>query len=174
VEEPTKRRRGRPPLKESELKHPRQQWNRRNVLKSVVKASKPPSKANKALYGPIIDEAIAAVLTQPSRADNVAKKNKIEVTFPKKHKFPEGWPIGRIVKELDGMITRTYNAELVVLWAYEYLYIHWQPTDIYRERMGIMANMSKMEKELEIMLDESFVVEYNEPIEHNEREQNEI
>lgn len=153
---------GRPPLPDEQLLHPRKQWVRRNVLKSVVKASKPPTKAMVALYGPIIEEAIVAVLSQPSRANNVAKKNKIDVTFPSNHKFPLGWPNGRIVKELDGMVTRAYNAELVVLFGYEYLYIPWQPTDIYKERQGIMNSFGKMERELEIMLDEVVEVEHNE------------
>lgn len=163
-------KRGRPLVPDEDLLHPRQQWNRRNVLKSTVKATKPPTKAEKALYGPIIEEAIVGVLTQPSRHNNIAKKNKIEITFPKKHVFPDGWPIGRIVKELDGMITKSYNAELIVIFGYEYAYIPWQPTDIYKERQGIMVSMGKMEKELEIVLDEDIVVEHNDGSEDNEGE----
>lgn len=152
-------------MAEEDLLHPRKVWVRKNVLKGDRLTDKPPSKALIRLYGGYVQAAIVAVLFQPPRSDNVAKKNKIEVSFPKKHKFPEGWPIGRIVKELDGIVTRAYNAELIVLWGYQYLYCKWQPSDLYKHRGPVMHGMASLERNLEITLDEGVEEEYNSSVE---------
>ena len=157
-------KRGRPLVPDEDLLHPRQVRVRKNVLKGERLTDKLPSKALVKLYGGIVEEAIVGVLSQPSRENNKSKKNKIDVTFPKKHKFPEAWPKGRIVKWLDGMITRAYTCEQIVLWGYQWNYCQWMPSDLYRMRIPIMHKMNALEKELDI----SFLEEDNETYEQGE------
>ena len=163
-------KRGRPLVPEEDLLHPRKQWVRPTVLHGEILDIPDPSKAEIKRWKSIEDACILAIMTQPSRADNVAPKNKVAVRFKKSDKKPIDFLRG-VLKSSDGVYEiREFNAEQLLLWLYVRKLAPYCASDIYKERQGILANMSKMEKELEIMLDEDIVMEHNEGSEDNEGE----
>ncbi len=168
--EEVKRKKGRPCLPDNQLLHPRKVWNRPSVLRGEILDVPQPSKAALKRWNHIVEACVAAILTQPCRADNIAPKNKVAVKFESGWKKPTDFLKGVLKYSCAEYEVREFNAEQLLLWLYVRKLAPYCASDIYKERQGIMANMSKMEKELEIMLDEVVEVEHTESIEHNEGE----
>ena len=162
--EPPKRGKGRPPIAdESLLKHPRKKWNRRSPVTST-QIDKEPTKAALKKYKSLVELCIVTIMNQPSRKDNLSKKLRIVLKHPVKWKRPEGWPIGRFVKkDLDGYNYVSYQAELLLLWAWERKLSKYSPTMLYKKRQAMMGEITKMEN----MLDMVDVGEYDNYIENN-------
>lgn len=164
-------KRGRPPLEDHELLHPRKVWVRPTVLRGEILDVPQPSKAELKRWSHIVDACVAAIMTQPSRANNTAPKNKVAIKFEASWKKPIDFLKGVLKYSCDEYVIREFNAEQLLLWLYVRKLAPYCASDIYKERQGIMVNMGKIEKELEIMLDEDIVGEHNEGIEDiNEEE----
>ena len=164
-------KRGRPLVPDEDLLHPRQQWVRPTVLHGEILDIPDPSKAEIKRWKIIEDACILAIMTQPSRANNVAPKNKVAVRFKKSDKKPIDFLRGVLKSSDDIYEIREFNAEQLLLWLYVRKLSKYCARDIYKERQGDMTSIGKMEKELEIMLDEDIIVEHNDGTEDiNEEE----
>lgn len=113
-------------------------------------AKKPPSKELQAMYGPIIDKAIVGILTQSSRTANLSNPARMQFKHHKNHKFPEGWPIGRIVKKEGDVLTRDISCDKIVMFGYLYRYTKWHTRLIMASRAGAMIGLDWIEKELDV------------------------
>lgn len=158
--------RGRPLLPEDELLHPRKKNNRRSPVTST-QIDKEPTKAALKKYKSLVELCIVTIMNQPSRKDNISKKLRIILKHPVKWKRPEGWPLGRFMeKDIDGYNYVSYQAELLLLWAWERKLSKYSPTMLYKKRQHLMGEITKMEN----MLDMVDVGEYDECIEVNQGE----
>ena len=156
------RKRGRPSLPDSELKHPRQKRLRQNLLSGAVLDIPPPSKEEMAKWAPIVDLCVKAVLSQPSRTDNRAKKNKVRLKMLANWVQPDEFPSGRIVhKEIDRVV-REYVAEALLLWLYKNKYTQYNASLLYSMRRGVWMELACFERNcLNEGLDEDLLCEYD-------------
>jgi hypothetical protein len=156
------RKRGRPPLEDHELLHPRKVWVRPTVLRGEILDVPQPSEAALKRWSHIVEACVAAILTQPSRAYNIAPKNKVAIKFESSWKKPTDFLKGVLKYTCAEYKVREFNAEQLLLWLYVRKLAPYCASDIYKERQGIMNSFGRMERELEIMLDEVVEVDHNE------------
>lgn len=136
----------RPHKAEEDLLHPRKL--RKSTVDGPILTDKPPSVRMCLKWKPVLRRCEAMIWSQPCRADNIAKKTMVEITQKKHWRRPEGFPIGRIVAEENGSITRKYNAEKVLLWGYQYGLCERNPRIIYALRKKHLANTERFINEV--------------------------
>lgn len=141
----------RPLLPADKLKHPRH--TRKSTVQGKQLDVPTPSKALKEAWKPVIDAALAC-LVENDRKDNIAKKTRMYLSFLVETKPPARFPVGRVEKKADGTVVRSYNAEQVLLWAWERKLADVNPTMFY-------AKLRKYNMEIREMLDFDKFLNYN-------------
>lgn len=136
---------GRPKLPLDQLKNPRR--IRKSSSTSTRLDVKPPTKAQRKCWQPILQLAIEAVLGNPERNNNLTKKNKMDIFFVKGSK-PRDFPVGRLMESTDKGDLIRYNSELVLIYLYERFYTDWTPAKLYKSRSGCVGVLSKAENML--------------------------
>lgn len=135
------------PLKKLEdLKNPRR--FRRSPVNGAVLDVPKPSKATIKKWQPLIEAAISACLSNEDRADNIGKRVQLRMTFPGDWKEPTGWPPCRVIERSSERIVLQVNAELILLWAYQYRLADRSPAMLYKARMRYLGNLTRIENSL--------------------------
>lgn len=142
---------GRPCKPIEELKNPRR--IRKSPVTATILDVPNPTKAQLAMWAPIVEEAMIAVLSNEDRNDNLAKKVKMRMKIPLKWKYPEGFPRGRIVEKTDTHKVVEINAELILVWLYEHKLAKYSPTMLYKERQGFLNRMTRLTNSVDIDFD---------------------
>lgn len=134
----------RPKLPDSQLKHPR--CIRKSTTTGKQLDIPEPSKKEKKRWEPVVAYAMSCVV-QNDRKDNIAPKTKMFVKFAKGTKPPKGWPRS-VVKTIndDGSTTYSYNAEQILLWAWERKLAKYNPSMLY-------ARLRRFNSDLRNLLD---------------------
>lgn len=136
-------------LPDDQLKNPRK--IRKSPMKGVQLDVPEPSKKELKRWKPLLDLCTVAVLTN-DRVDNIAKKNKIRISYPNKEAIPKDFPRGFPKGNSSDTITLEYNAELVLRWLWERKLAPYNANMLYKQRMGILMGLTNLQKELDVEL----------------------
>jgi hypothetical protein len=152
---------GRPLLPLDQLKNPRH-IRRSTTVASIITSAPEPSKAMRLQWKGILDMCIVSILSQPSRDNNRAKKNRVRIRFEESWKPPKDFPIGRVTLRENGWKVLQYNPEDVIRWAYMYKLTPDSPAMLYEKRSKHINNMTRLENSAEIDVDKEYLSIYYE------------
>lgn len=113
------------------------------------------------------------VITNESNKDNYGHKNKMDISWDSITPRPHGFPIGKLLSDVDGVRTLRYNACTVLDWLASKNYTKDTAKSIYALRHYALVSLAKLERNL-FNLDEKMLEElcYNDTSENIDKEKN--
>jgi len=153
----------RPLLPIDQLKNPRH-LRRSTTVAAILPDAPKPSKATLAMWKPMVDMCITSILSQPSRENNKAKKNRVQIRFTSSWVAPKGFPVGKVVERGVFYVVRRYNPEDILRFCYMHRYTTDSPAMLYEKRSKHINNMTRLENSAEIDVDKMFLQIYYDDI----------
>lgn len=100
------------------------------------------------VWEPLLTLARHLVISNESNTDGWGHKNKMDISWDSLTPRPHGFPIGKLLSDVDGVRTLRYNACTVLDWLASKNYTKDTSKSIYKLRHYALSSLAKLERNL--------------------------